>query len=78
MLDYQKFSQTFPIKRVTCSKNSLLCDELGVYEDIAEPYAFIITNSNDFIKRIDKFQDKMDLLNRDCQCNYGMHFICSN
>ena len=71
MLDFESFSQKFPIIRVTCDKNPVLCEEFGVDESIDEPISFIVTNSKNVVKRIDKFQDRIDLLNRHRVYNTG-------
>ena len=72
MLDFESFSLKFPIIRVTCVINPNLCEEFGVYELIEEPWLFIVTNSIDKIYRIDKFHDKIELLNRNRVYNTGI------
>jgi hypothetical protein len=71
MLDFESYSGKFPIIRTTCVTNPAMCDDFGVDEFISEPISFIVTNSKDLVKRIDKFQDKIDLLNRHVVYNTG-------
>ena len=65
MLDFELYTQKFPIVRVTCIKNPMLCNEFSVNEFSTDVFSFILTNNNQDQIKVDKFEDKIETLNRD-------------
>ena len=71
MLDFEVFTQRFPIVRVTCIKNPMLCREFGVSEFSTDVFPYLITNMHDGVNKYEKFQDTIDHLKRDKIYNMG-------
>ena len=65
MLDFERFEHKFPIVRVTCMKNPMLCRELKVSEFSTDVFPYLVTNRHGVNNNIEVFQDKINALNRE-------------
>ena len=65
MLDFEPFAHKFPIVRITCMKNPMLCRDFKVSDFSTDAFPFLVTNKHGVNNNIEVFQDTIDKLQRE-------------